>query len=431
MIWFWLAFTAMVVIALAAVAPALLRTRAAEEEAADAEAATNVAVYRDRLDELKRYRDEGQLTSAEYEDAVAELERELLAEVPEEEGTAATGAGPAGPRTMGALVIAVPILTLFGYLLVGNPGLVADAPTTRMADAEAKRYAQMAPGERIPALEGYVEQRPKTPTAWVLLGRAYHSQERYGEAVEAFARLSESKNRFITHNLRLVIRCAKSYRGQGLPLIDLIQEGNCGLIRAIEKFDYRRGYKFSTYAIWWIEQSVARAVAFKSRNVRLPSTLLDEQRKLRRLEQELRARSRAEPLEIDLVQSLTDSPQAADDLRRSFSPELSSASPVSGMQSTTIEETLSEEETQPFLEAFDRMKVQAALSDVILGLGERERTILSMRFGLSSDRTYTLDEVGSRLGGISRERVRQLEKQALARLGELPEVRRLAEEVSL
>jgi len=251
------------------------------------------------------------------------------------------------------------------------------------------------------------------------------------EAEEAFARLSESKNRFITHNLRLVIRCAKSYRGQGLPLIDLIQEGNCGLIRAIEKFDYRRGYKFSTYAIWWIEQSVARAVAFKSRNVRLPSTLLDEQRKLRRLEQELRARSRAEPLEIDLVQSLTDSPQAADDLRRSFSPELSSASPVSGMQSTTIEETLSEEETQPFLEAFDRMKVQAALSDVILGLGERERTILSMRFGLSSDRTYTLDEVGSRLGGISRERVRQLEKQALARLGELPEVRRLAEEVSL
>ncbi len=101
------------------------------------------------------------------------------------------------------------------------------------------------------------------------------------------------------------------------------------------------------------------------------------------------------------------------------------------MQSTTLEETLRQEETQPFLEAFDHLRVQAALSDVILGLGERERTILSMRFGLTSDRTYTLDEVGSRLGGISRERVRQIEKQALARLGELPEVRRLAEEMSL
>jgi cytochrome c-type biogenesis protein CcmH len=189
---FWLIFTAMILVALAAVAPALLRYRSAPAEGQDTETETNLAVYRERLDELKRYLDEGEFTSAEYEDAVAELERELLQEVPAEQGGSGTDQSAGGRRgTLAGLAVAMPVVAVFVYLLVGSPGLVAEPPATRMGSQEAKRFASMPPADRIPALEDLLEERPKTPTALILLGRAYHSQERYGEAVEAFGRAHE------------------------------------------------------------------------------------------------------------------------------------------------------------------------------------------------------------------------------------------------
>lgn len=191
MILFWLVFTVLVLAAIAAVTPALLRTRTAPDAEA-AETETTVAVFRERLAELKRQRDEGALTSAEYDDAVAELERELAAEVPAEERTGPTTADPGpGRRALAVVAVALPVVAVAGYLGTGAPGLVAEPPATQMGSAEARRYARMAPAERIPVLERYVDNQPGTATAWVLLARAYHSTERFGEAVSAYERAHE------------------------------------------------------------------------------------------------------------------------------------------------------------------------------------------------------------------------------------------------
>lgn len=139
-----------------------------------------------------------------------------------------------------------------------------------------------------------------------LTARRGAASENLLRADEARARLSDSKNCFISHNLRLVVRCAKNYRGRGVAFLDLIQEGNVGLIRAVEKFDYHRGYKFSTYAVWWIEQALVRAVSNDARAVRIPSPLMDQQRQLRRLEERLRPTSAGEPTARELAERLGD-----------------------------------------------------------------------------------------------------------------------------
>jgi len=223
---FWLLFTAMILVALAAVAPALLRYRSAPAEGRDTETETNLAVYRERLDELKRYLDEGEFTSAEYEDAVAELERELLQEVPAGQGGGPATAQGAGSRrgTLAGLAVGLPVVAVFVYLLVGSPGLVADPPATRMGSQEAKRFASMPPADRIPALEAFLEERPKTPTALILLGRAYHSQERYGEAVEAFGRahdLAGDEPQLLAHYAEsMVMANGKQFTDRADQLVD-------------------------------------------------------------------------------------------------------------------------------------------------------------------------------------------------------------------
>ncbi|MHA7839694.1 MAG: sigma-70 family RNA polymerase sigma factor, partial [bacterium] len=250
------------------------------------------------------------------------------------------------------------------------------------------------------------------------------------EADEALARLSDSKNRFITHNLRLVIRCVKNYRNQGIPFLDLIQEGNAGLIRAVEKFDHRRGYKFSTYAVWWIEQALVRAVANGGRVVRVPSPLIDQQRKLKRLEQDLRASLDEEPSDLDLAARISARVEEIDDLRRSLSPEVSCQAPVGGTESLTIEETLSDPGAEDIGSALDRETLQKGFRSLLDALPERERRVVEWRFGLVGRQPLTLSEIGARLD-VSRERVRQIEKQALASLRELSLARKMAAELNL
>jgi RNA polymerase sigma factor (sigma-70 family) len=250
------------------------------------------------------------------------------------------------------------------------------------------------------------------------------------QAHEALARLGDSKNRFITHNLRLVIRCAKSYRNQGVSFLDLIQEGNAGLIRAVEKFDHRRGYKFSTYAVWWIEQALVRAVANGSRVVRVPSPIIDQQRKLRRLEHSLRASLESEPTDLELAMHLTTSAEEVDDLRRSLGSEVSCQAPVGGTDSLTIEDTLSASESEDLGDSLDRQRLQACCRELMASLPERERTVIELRFGLGGHRLHTLAEIGARQG-VSRERVRQIERQALESLKALQHARKLAEELNL
>ncbi len=247
-------------------------------------------------------------------------------------------------------------------------------------------------------------------------------------ALESRAQLTDSKNRFISHNLRLVIRCAKNYRNQGIPFLDLIQEGNIGLIRAVEKFDYRRGYKFSTYAIWWIEQALNRCVANDARTVRIPSPLIDQRRKLKQIEAHQRGVSASEPTPMELIERLGVDAHDVDDLRRSLSPEVSTQALVGRTESLTVEDMLVAEESNEPGDDFDTRALGRRIRQIIPMLGERERRVIEARFGLSDDQPRTLNDIGRELG-VSRERVRQIERQALAQLRESQDAQSIASEM--
>ncbi len=247
-------------------------------------------------------------------------------------------------------------------------------------------------------------------------------------ADEERARLSDSKNRFISHNLRLVVRCAKNYRGRGIPFLDLIQEGNIGLIRAVEKFDYHRGYKFSTYAVWWIEQALVRVVSSDARTVRIPSPIIDQQRKLRRLEDSLRATSAALPSARELARRLGLDAAEADDLCRSLTPEVSTQALVRGAEELVIEDTLAAPDDVDVASGLDRAALREGLAAILPVLDAREREVIMARFGLEERPMQTLAEIGEKLG-VSRERVRQIELRALEQLREQDGARRLAVEI--
>ena len=289
---------------------------------------------------------------------------------------------------------------------------------SRSGDATDRRAAQVALEESVigaeialPLLLEILEGLSEFKSV-----RTNRSTRRFLEnAIEARAQLSDSKNLFITHNLRLVIRCAKSYRNQGVPFLDLIQEGNIGLIRAVEKFDYRRGYKFSTYAVWWIEQSLIRSVANDSRTVRIPSPLLDQRRKLKVIEVHKRAVSAGEPSSLDLIEALGTCEADVHDLRRTLSAEISTQATVGRSNQITVEETLVRESESGITDAVDIHTLSEQLRQIIPSLGEREQRVIQARFGLWNDGPRTLRDISQELG-LSRERVRQIEQSALKQL---------------
>ena len=248
-------------------------------------------------------------------------------------------------------------------------------------------------------------------------------------ALDARARLTDRKNRFVQHNLRLVIRCAKNYRNRGVAFLDLIQEGNMGLIRAVEKFDYRRGYQFSTYAIWWIEQSLNRSVSNDSRTVRVPSPIVDLQRKLKQTELRYRA-SMGEPSTYEMLAEAGVESDDVDDLRRSLSPEVSTQAPVGFEEHSTIEERLSCEIEEELFERIDEDKIRSCVRRLLPRLGEREREVITARFALSGGEPQSLRTIGRSLG-VSGERVRQIERKALRQLNEDERVRAVATEMGL
>ena len=258
--------------------------------------------------------------------------------------------------------------------------------------------------------------------------RDKHSRRSLRLAIECRAQLTDSKSLFINHNLRLVIRCAKNYRHQNVPFLDLIQEGNLGLIRAVEKFDYRRGYKFSTYAIWWIEQSLVRSVATDSRTVRIPSPLIDQRRKLRQIENGQRATSAAEPTPTDLIEKLGIASSQSDDLRRSLSAEVSTQALVGRAENLTVEETLAEHDGEEIISSIDERVLNQHVQRIIPTLTKREQQVIEARFGLREGSPRSLTDIGNELG-VSRERVRQIEHHALEQLRENEMARSIAAEV--
>jgi RNA polymerase primary sigma factor len=249
-------------------------------------------------------------------------------------------------------------------------------------------------------------------------------RDAFARARAALERHDAAKQRFVRHNLRLVVKVAKRYRNLGVSFPDLIQEGNLGLIRAVEKFDHRRGFMFSTYAIWWIHQAMIRAIQNHSRTVRVPSHMYDLQLRYRRADEELRRRLGRSPRAGELAAELGLDPEAFAHLSSTLAPIVSLNAPLADTDSLSLEDSLEDEAAPDPIAEVDRGEVRGELARLLVVLSPRERCILDWRFGLSNDDPQTLEDIGKRLN-LSRERVRQLTGRALEKLREQPESQRL------
>ncbi len=226
-----------------------------------------------------------------------------------------------------------------------------------------------------------------------------------------------AKDLLIRSNLRLVVAAARRYSYRGLPMLDVIQEGNLGLIRAVEKFDYTRGYKFSTYGMWWIRQAIERGIHDKSRTVRLPIHVAEELSRLIRVERRLAAELGREPTEAELGEVAERSPAQVAALRRLGQEMVSLDLPVGEHGESRIGDMIADEEGPQVQEFTERRALGAELRAVVTTLPPREAFVIRRRYGLAGQEAQSYTEIAEQLG-LTRERIRQLEKQALRRLRE-------------
>jgi len=231
-----------------------------------------------------------------------------------------------------------------------------------------------------------------------------------------------AREHLITANSRLVISVAKKYMGRGVPFLDLIKEGNIGLMRSTKKFDYHRGNKFSTYATWWIRQAVTRAIADQGRTIRVPVHMGDHINKLFRIQYLLTQRLGREPTVEEMAEALEVPPQKVENLIRVARRPLSLETPTSDEEDSVLGDFIEDDEITPPDETATYNLLRENLREVLNGLPPREVRILQLRYGLFDGQAYTLEEVGRKVG-VTRERVRQIESQALNRLRH-PSIRR-------
>jgi len=292
-------------------------------------------------------------------------------------------------------------------------------------NSEVKRYSSADEMEKVLAQEGLSIDDPVRMYLKEIGTIPLLSQERETElAIRMYDGDESAKNELVEANLRLVVSIAKRYVGKGMFFLDLIQEGNLGLIKAVEKFDYTKGYKFSTYATWWIRQAISRAIADQSRTIRIPVHMVETIHKVTRSQRQLLQKNGREATISEIAEDIGMSEDRVREIMKISQDPVSLETPIGEADDSHLGDFIPDEESPTPADAASYQMLREQIGDVLKTLSPREEMVLRLRFGLDDGRARTLEEVGQEFN-ITRERIRQIEAKALRKLGHPSRSKRL------